>query len=419
MGQQPAFALIFGFGVHAFAVNPQKTVKEHHFARGHKLLLAARYVHADRGLLQLGVGHLAGQGAFANQRIEALLLRCAFNLLAAHIRGADGLVGLLCPLGVRVVVATLVVVGSHLLRNHRAASVEAEVGEIHRVRTHIGDKTCFVERLCHAHGHSHGEAQLAGGFLLERGGGEGWGGCALGGTLNHTFYDEIGLFARFEEVLGLLFCGKGAVERGLDLDRIFTCAGGQFKEGRHLIGRFAHKLFNLALALHDEANGHTLHTACRETGTHAAPEYRREFETDQAVEHAACLLRINEVEVDMARMLNGGEDSGLRDFVENDALCLRGVQFEHFGEVPRDGFSLAVLIGSQPDGFGLLGSGAQFADHVHLVGRYLIFGAEGIQIHPEILLFQVANVSETRHDFEVAAEKFLDSLGFGRRLHDD
>ena len=229
MRQQPAFALIFGFGVHTFAVNPQKTVKEHHFARGHKLLLAARYVHADRGLLQLSVGHLAGQGAFANQRIESLLLRSAFNLLAAHICGADGLVGLLCSLGVRVVVATLVVVGSHFAGDDRAASVEAEVGEIHRVRTHIGDKTRFVERLRHAHGHSHGEAQLAGGFLLERGGGEGGSGGALGGTLNHTFYDEIGIFARFEESLCLLSCGKGAVERGLDLDRIFTCAGGQFK----------------------------------------------------------------------------------------------------------------------------------------------------------------------------------------------
>jgi hypothetical protein len=53
---------------------------------------------------------------------------------------------------------------------------------------------------------------------------------------------------------------------------------------------------DLVLALADHAQRGALHAACRQAAAHLLPEQRREIESDQVVERAACLLRIDEVE---------------------------------------------------------------------------------------------------------------------------
>ena len=118
-------------------------------------------------------------------------------------------------------------------------------------------------------------------------------------------------------------------------------------------------------------------------------------------------------------MGDGFEDGGFGDFVKHDAACRGGVELEHFGQVPRDGFSLAVFIGGEPDGVGLLGLGAEFAHHACLVGRNFIFGLERLEVDSKVFLLQVADVPETGHHLEIVAQKALDGLGLGRALHDD
>ena len=60
---------------------------------------------------------------------------------------------------------------------------------------------------------------------------------------------------------------------------------------------------DLALALDDEAHGDRLHAAGREAAPHLLPEQRRQPVADQPVEHAARLLRVEEVLVEVARVL--------------------------------------------------------------------------------------------------------------------
>ena len=55
---------------------------------------------------------------------------------------------------------------------------------------------------------------------------------------------------------------------------------------------------------------------------HLAPQHWRQLESDDAVEHAACLLGIDQVHVEMARMLDSLDDGRLGDFVEHDAAGL-------------------------------------------------------------------------------------------------
>ena len=74
----------------------------------------------------------------------------------------------------------------------------------------------------------------------------------------------------------------------------------------------------------------------------------------------------------MARRLDSRQDRRLRNFVEDDAICGLGVQLQDFRKVPTDGFSLAVFIGSQPYGLGLLGCGPQVGYNFLLVVGYFI-----------------------------------------------
>ena len=55
----------------------------------------------------------------------------------------------------------------------------------------------------------------------------------------------------------------------------------------------------------------------------------------------------------MARMLNGFQNGGFGDFVENDAACLLLIQSEYLAQMLGYSFSFAVFIGCEPDLFGL------------------------------------------------------------------
>ena len=108
----------------------------------------------------------------------------------------------------------------------------------------------------------------------------------------------------------------------------------------------------------------------------------------------------------------------LGDFVEDDALGPVDGETQHFGQVPCDGFSFAVLIGGEPDGL-RLGQLREFVDHFLLVAGDFVYGLVAFSdIDAEILLRKVADVSEARFYDKVLAEKLLDGLGLGGGLYD-
>ena len=169
------------FVVSALEVDFEEAVELDLLAGAAESHIGAGYENFDFGLLDFGVGHLAGYGAFPDEFVEAALGALDVEALDAHVGGADGLVGLLGAFGLGLVAAGLDVFGTVFGGDFLLGHAQGEVAEVHAVGTHVGDVSAFVQLLCHLHGSGHAEAKLAAGLLLEGAGGEGSGGGALGG----------------------------------------------------------------------------------------------------------------------------------------------------------------------------------------------------------------------------------------------
>ena len=93
----------------------------------------------DGGALDFCICHLRGEGALTDQVIESLLLRCAADVLAVNISGANSFVCLLCSLALGLEAAWLVVFLPWMLLDLSGYCAEGLRREIDRVRTHISD----------------------------------------------------------------------------------------------------------------------------------------------------------------------------------------------------------------------------------------------------------------------------------------
>ena len=85
---------------------------------------------------------------------------------------------------------------------------------------------------------------------------------------------------------------------------------------------------NLLLAVVDHAHSDGLHAARGKAAAHLLPQKRAELVAHDAVEHAARLLRIDQILVDGARLLDALGDDLFRDLVESHALGLFIVQIQ-------------------------------------------------------------------------------------------
>ena len=155
---------------------------------------------------------------------------------------------------------------------------------------------------------------------------------------------------------------------------------------------------DLALTVDDESDGDALHTPCREGGTDALPQHGRELEAHDTVEDAACLLRIDKIHVHLTWVLQGVEEGFGGDLVEDDTAGLLWLELEGFAQVPSDGFSFAVFIGSEVDEVGFLSCGFEFTYEGLFVLGDDVLGAELVlDIHTEGMLLEVAHVTGAGH----------------------
>src|SRR5439155_15976813 len=106
---------------------------------------------------------------------------------------------------------------------------------------------------------------------------------------------------------------------------------------------------DLALAVHDEPERDRLDAAGGESIPDLLPEEARHRVADEPVHDAPRLLRVHEVLVDIARVLEGLLDRGRSDLVEGDAPKLGLRDLDEVGEVPGDGLAFAVEVGGEPD----------------------------------------------------------------------
>ena len=247
----------------------------------------------------------------------------------------------------------MAVFGTVEARDFVFARTNAEARQVHRVGTHIGDVSAFIEALRHHHRLRNRKTEFAGGFLLQGRSGERRCRRAFQGLFRDALHREFGIATLLEEGQCLVVGLETGRERGGNLLWIVAAAR-EHEFSRDVVVGFALEVLDFALALDNQSHGNALHATCRQRGFYFAPQHGRNLEAHQSVEHATSLLRVHKVHVDVARMLDGVENRRFRDFVEHNAVCIFLVESQHFAKVPRNGFSLAVFIACEPNFLGFL-----------------------------------------------------------------
>ena len=121
-----------------------------------------------------------------------------------------------------------------------------------------------------------------------------------------------------------------------------------------------------ALAVDDEARRDALHAARRCAGADATEGDVRHLVAVETVEGAPPFLRLDQLHVEVAPVLDRVLDGFAGDLVEHHPLH-RDARLEHLEEVPRDGLALAVLVGREVELAGVLERGLQLRDDLLLV----------------------------------------------------
>jgi hypothetical protein len=176
---------------------------------------------------------------------------------------------------------------------------------------------------------------------------------------------------------------------------------------------------DLALALRDEADRHRLHPTGRETAPHLLPEERADLIADQAVEDPPGDLGVELVGIELLGVLDRRLHRLLGDLVEEDAVDVPPTP-EALGDVPGDRLPLPVGIGREVDVVGVLGRPLELLDHLPLAVNDVVLGLEiALDVHPELRLGQVDDVSDRGLHREAAPQVLAQGPRLRGRLYDD
>ena len=425
-GGQLAAVLVVARLVEALLIEGEEAREGDALAGGAELPVGAGQ--GGGGGVEHGVAHLAGQEARPDQLVEPELVWRQAAPEAVGVEGgvarADGLVGVLgVLLGLEDAGAPGLVVGAEAAVDEAARRRHRLVGDAQGVGAHVGDQTgqagalqldALIQLLRHRHGALGGHAQLARGLLLKGRGDEG----------RRRLAALLGLFDVGDRVDAVADVGEDAVGRRLvgQLDLALAVAVEMGQEVAAVLGEpdvdgpvfLRLEGLDLALAVHDHAGDDALHAPGGQAGAHLAPQEGRELVADDAVEDAARLLRVDQVHVDVARLLHRLGDGVLRDLVEGHAARLAVRQVEQLAQVPGDGLALAVRVGGEIDAVGLVGGGAQLADDLVLALDGLVIGREiVVDVNAQRLFRQIAQVAHRGLDLVIAAQILGDGFGLG------
>ena len=259
-----------------------------------------------------------------------------------------------------------------LLADQLAHLGDRVVRDARRIGTHVGDQAdgslfaqinAFIQALGDHHGALHAEAQLARGVLLELAGRK-RGSRILAPLflLDRAHRPRCALEFLFQLLRRLLvgehvLLGIGSHQARVERRRL---RARQVRIERPIF-RGIERL-DVALALYDQPQRDGLHAPGRQPTAHLVPKQRRHLVPDQAIQHAAGLLRVYQVAIDVAGMLKRLLHGLLRNFVKRNSLDAGGrllgllavhpVAAQFFGQMGGDRLSFAVGVRSQVDGVG-------------------------------------------------------------------
>ena len=297
---------------------------------------------------------------------------------------------------------------------------------LHTVGTHVGDRAVLVEALRDPHRVIRRETEFPRGLLLERRRRERRRRVAPGGLGLDRLDREIAVEHRLLGAQRIAFVAdREAIELGaLELRQPRGERGAVMLH----IGRDGPIFLrledvDLALALDDQAERHRLDAAGGLGTGQLAPQHRREREADEVIERAAGAIGVDQIVVELARVLHRLGHRRLGDRVEGDALDLLGERLaraQHFADVPRDRLALAIRIGREDQAVGELGEIGDRLQLLRLVRVILPRHRERIVgIDRAVLGRQVADMAVAGQDAVIAAQILLDGFGLGGRFDDD
>ena len=373
-----------------------------------------------------GLGHLAGQKPAPDELVQPILLagQVLLQLLRGevHIRGTDGLVGVLGRvLGLEAAGLFGIIVLAVPSLDEGLGGSQSLLRQAQRVGSHVGNQThgalsgdvhALIQLLGHGHGAPRGHVQLSRGLLLQGGGDKGRGGVTLfvlaldcphcEGVCLHSIHDLLHLLgiAQFHLLVPAVELRPERADVGGDAAQV----GG---DGPVLLG---HEGANLLLPLHHQTGGHGLHTARRQATADLLPQQGGELIAHDAVQNTPGLLGVHQVLVDLPGGRDGLGDHLAGDLVEGHPAGLLLGYSKHRLQVPGDGLSLSVRVGGQIDTLAVLGGLSQLRNGLFLILNILIVRLEGGHVHAQLALGQVPHVAHGRLHLIVRSQIF--SNGF-------
>src|SRR2546430_1607482 len=371
-------------------VHAQEPIEEHAASARAQQVLAC--LHVETRALETRRCHLRRDRPLPDDRVELQLVGFEVPLHTVRgprkIRGPDRLVRLLRALRTGLVVARLIdrVGRAEFLRDDLTRLVERALGDVERVGAHIGDETdrgalpdrdAFIELLRQDHRPLHRIAELAGCLLLQGRGGEGRRGVPAALLLLDALDRVLGIGERRTVLVrGLTVMDFELVAFVLDDLRRQRLARVVRERGLERPVLLGHKGLDLALAVDNQPKGDGLNAAGGKPVANLLPEERRHRVADEPVDDASGLLGVDQVLVDVPRVLGGFLDGGRRDLVEGDTAerCLG--HLDDVGQMPGDRLTLAVEVRRQPDVVRRLGFAAERPGVLLRVVRHDVLGHE-------------------------------------------
>ena len=297
---------------------------------------------------------------------------------------------------------------------------------LHAIGPHVRDRAVFVEALRDPHRVAGREAELARRLLLQRRGGEGRRRIARRGLRLDGLDREAAFLDRLLRRHRIAF---GTDRQPVELLAV-PLDEPRGERGAVLLHRRDHRpiflgaeRLDLALALDDQAQRDRLDAPGGLGARQLAPQHRRQREADEIVERPARPVRVDQVGIQLARVLHRLGHRRLGDGVEGDALDLLGqrlAQPQDLLHVPADRLAFAVRIGREDQAVGGL---RQIGDRLQLLGLvgvvFPVHREAVVRLHRSVLGGQVADMAVGGEHAVVAAQVFLDGLRLGRRFDDD
>ena len=128
---------------------------------------------------------------------------------------------------------------------------------------------------------------------------------------------------------------------------------------------------------------------------------------DNSVQNPACLLGIDEVLVDLPRVLDAVGHHIFGNFVECHTFGLVIRQREQLFQMPGDCFPFTVRVRSEKDGVCLFGFGFQIFDHLCLIPHRDIFRFKRIQVYTKRALGEIPQMAHRCLHLIISSEILL------------